>query len=382
MVGFDLQIFIFVNLHILRTFNIDTRRYWLRLKGIFMGKYATDSLNAMSLEINGYVDDLEKGLSIVTGINKDYKRILLAGMGASAIGGAVYRDSMYYQSSVIVTVAKTMALPEWVNDEDTLFVACSYSGNTFETLELYNKAMAAGLDTVVVTYGGELERLALENGNVLIKIGGAKIQPRSAIGWFIGIIGGIIEDAGGPGVRYQLRRMLPWLRSSMEKMERTDSYTHSIANEITKEIYDGVTRIPVVYGTPDMDAVAVRLKNQLNENSKLIAYSGVMPEFNHNEIVGWYEDSHRKLFLPIILRDYMDKDICKLVDSTVEVMRKKGLSPIVVDIKGDSLLERMVYSIMFGDHLSFYVAVNREVDPLNVDPITDIKRTIKSKLER
>ncbi len=107
-----------------------------------------------------------------------------------------------------------------------------------------------------------------------------------------------------------------------------------------------------------------------------------MPEFNHNEIVGWYEDSHRKLFLPIILRDYMDKDICKLVDSTVEVMRKKGLSPIVVDIKGDSFLERMVYSIMFGDHLSFYVAVNKNVDPLNVDPITDIKRTIKSKLER
>jgi len=78
----------------------------------------------------------------------------------------------------------------------------------------------------------------------------------------------------------------------------------------------------------------------------------------------------------------MDKDICKLVDSTVDVMRRKGLSPIVVNIKGDTLLERMVYSIMFGDHLSFYVAVNRYVDPRNVDPITDIKRTIRDKLER
>lgn len=78
----------------------------------------------------------------------------------------------------------------------------------------------------------------------------------------------------------------------------------------------------------------------------------------------------------------MDKDICKLVDSTVDVMKRKGLSPIVVNIKGDTLLERMVYSIMFGDHLSFYVAVNRNVDPLNVDPITDIKRTIRDKLER
>ena len=346
-----------------------------------MGKYATESLNNMSVEVCGYVDDLEAGLNVVSGINKDYKHIILAGMGASAIGGAVYRDSMYYRCPVDVSVAKTMALPSWVGD-DTLFVVCSYSGNTFETIELYNKAMAAGIDTVVVTYGGELERLANENGNLLLKIGGNKIQPRSAIGWFIGIVGGIIEDAGGPGIRYQLRKMLPWLKAAQEKMELDGSYTHKVADEITKECCGAGTRIPVVYGTPDMDAVAVRLKNQLNENSKLIAFSGVMPEFNHNEIVGWYEDSHRSLFLPVILRDYMDKDICKLVDSTVEVMKKKGLSPIVVDIKGDTLLERMVYSIMFGDHLSFFVAVNRGVDPLNVDPITDIKRTIKNKLER
>lgn len=257
-----------------------------------MGKYRTQSLNDMAIEVKGYADDIEQGLKVETGIEHAYKHVIIAGMGASAIGGAVYRDSMYYQSPIKVDIAKTMAIPEYV-DDDTLFVACSYSGNTFETIELYNKAMAAGLDTIVVTYGGELERLAKENDNILLKIGGTKIQPRSAIGWFIGIVGGIIEDSGGPGIRYQLRKMLPWLRASQEHMEMEDSYTHQVANEITKECCTIGTRVPVIYGTPDMDAVAVRLKNQLNENSKLIAFSGVMPEFNHNEIVGWYEDDHR-----------------------------------------------------------------------------------------
>ncbi len=335
----------------------------------------------MAAEVSGYVDDIEKGLMVETGIEHCYKHVILAGMGASAIGGAVYRDSMYYQSFVKVDVAKTMALPEYA-DGDTLCVVCSYSGNTFETIELYNKAMTSGLDVIVVTYGGELERLANENGNILLKIGGERIQPRSAIGWFIGIIGGIIEDAGGPGIRYQLKKMLPWLRASQDQMEQNDSYSHWIADEIVKKCCTAGSRVPVVYGTPDLDAVAVRIKNQFNENAKLIAFSGVMPEFNHNEIVGWYEDEHRELFLPIVLKDNMDGDICKLVDSTVDVMKKKGLSPIVVDIKGDTLLERMVYSIMFGDHLSFYVAVKRDVNPLNVDPITAIKRTIKNKLER
>lgn len=346
-----------------------------------MEQFTTESLNKMYKEVSGYVDDLEQALSITTDIDRDYSNVLIAGMGASAIGGAIYRDSMYYHSKIMIATPKTMSIPDWSTD-DTLLVACSYSGNTFETLELYHKAMAAGLDTVVVTHGGELERLANLNGNKLIKIGGDDIQPRSAIGWFVGILGGVIEDAGGPGIRYQLRRMIPWLRKSQAEMEAENSYTHRIASKVTDECCPVGARIPVIYGTPDLEAVAVRIKNQFNENAKLIAFSGVMPEFNHNEIVGWYEDAHREVFLPIILRDCLDEDINKLVDATVNVMRRKGLDPVVVDIKGETLLERMVYAVMFGDHLSFYVAANRGVDPLNVDPITDIKRTMRSILER
>lgn len=346
-----------------------------------LGNNQDKSLNNMANEVQGYVDNICAGLLVDTGINRSYKHIIIAGMGASAIGGAIYRDSMYYQSIVKVDVAKTMAIPECA-DDNTLLVACSYSGNTFETIELYNKAMSAGMDTIVVTYGGELERLAKLNNNKLLKIGGEKIQPRSAIGWFIGILGGIIEDAGGPGIRFQLRRMLPWLRASQQDIEMNDSYVHYIAKEIVRRCCLAGSRVPVVYGTPDLEAVAVRLKNQLNENSKLIAFSGVMPEFNHNEIVGWYEDEHNNLFLPIIIRDHMDEDISKLIDSTVDLMKQRNLSPIVVDVKGDTLLERMVYSIMFGDHLSYYVAVYRGADPLNIQPITEIKRRIKTRLDK
>lgn len=148
-----------------------------------------------------------------TGIDRDYNKILLCGMGASGIGGRLFVDTMYYQSNITVQIAKTMSLPKWA-DDNTLVVVCSYSGNTYETIDLYEKAMAAGLDIVVVTHGGRLKDLAEENHNELLLIGGDPIQPRSAIGWFIGLIGGIIEDAGGPGIRYQMRRILPWLRNS------------------------------------------------------------------------------------------------------------------------------------------------------------------------
>lgn len=163
-------------------------------------------------------------------------------------------------------------------------------------------------------------------------------------------------------------------------MEREGSYTRHIAEEVVKEVKiagkDPLVRVPVIYGTPDLEAVVCRVQNQLNENSKIVAFSGVMPEYNHNQIVGWYEDPDRIMFLPIILRDYYDEDICKLVDSTVEVIKKRGVEPIIVDIKGKTMLERMIYAVMFGDHLSYHVAVLRGVDPLNVDSITEVKRII------
>jgi glucose/mannose-6-phosphate isomerase len=227
-----------------------------------MGQSLEESWKTMYKEISGFVDDLEAGLSVITGIDRDYKKILLCGMGASGIGGRLFVDTMYYQSDKVIAVAKTMSLPKWADDQ-TLFVACSYSGNTFETIDLYEKAMVAGLDVVVVTHGGKLEELAKENGNKLIVIGGDSIQPRSAIGWFIGLIGGIIEDCGGPGIRYQLRHILPWLRDARSNIEREDSYTRKIAEEIVRAVDDGngdgTVRVPVFYGTPDLEAVVCRI---------------------------------------------------------------------------------------------------------------------------
>ncbi|MEE3477690.1 MAG: SIS domain-containing protein, partial [Methanomethylophilus sp.] len=170
--------------------------------------FKTDSLNQMAREIGGLESDLTAALDIPSGITKSYKHIMICGMGASAIGGALFVDSMYYTSKVSVEVVKTMNLPAWV-DGDTLFVACSYSGNTYETVQMYKEAIAKGIDVIAVTHGGQLEELSKQNGNLMMKIGGELIQPRSAIGWFIGLLGGIIEDAGGPNVREQLKALLP-----------------------------------------------------------------------------------------------------------------------------------------------------------------------------
>jgi len=332
-------------------------------------KFDTESLNRMGREVSGFVDDLVESLKTDTGIKKDYRHIMICGMGASAIGGAVFADSLYYSSKVSVDVTKALSIPAWI-DRDTLFVACSYSGNTYETVEMNKQAVEAGLDVVVVTHGGELEDLSKKNGNLCVKIGGRLMQPRSAIGWFIGTLGGIIEDSGVTGLRKQLEDMVPRLRGYRKEMEAEGSYARTVADRITGFV-------PVIYGSPDLTAIAVRMKNQLNENSKIVAFSGTMPEFNHNEVVGWYEDPLRKIFLPIIINDDDLSDVRKIVKATVETLKSRGLDPIIVDVKGKSVSERIIYAVMFGDYVSLFLAANRGVDPCNVDPIVDIKTRMK-----
>ncbi len=337
-------------------------------------KFKTESLNQMAKEIGGLVDDLSLALDIKSGIKRKYQRVMVCGMGGSAISGSLLADSMYYTSKISVVVIKTMNLPAWV-DKDTLFVACSYSGNTYETVHMYKQALAAGIDIITVTHGGKLKELSQKNGNMMMEIGGDLIQPRSAIGWFIGLLGGIIEDAGGPNVRQQLRDLIPHIKSYREEFEADGCYAQTIANRM-------MGKIPVIYGAPNLAAVSLRMKTQLNENSKVIAFSGVLPEFNHNEIVGWYDDDHKYFFHPLLMVDDEFEEIALIIKATKGLLASRDVGLDVFKVKGESILEKNIYAVMFGDYVSLYLAALREVDPCDVSPIVDIKERMRKVLHQ
>ncbi len=336
-------------------------------------KSSSESIQQMGIEINGFVDDLSTAVNMDSGIKKHYQKVLICGMGASAIGGEILSNSMYYSSKICVDTAKTMALPCWVN-KNTLFVACSYSGNTFETISMYEMAVKEGLDTIVITSGGKLEELAHKNESQIFKIEGSPIQPRSAIGWFIGMLAAIIEDAGGPELRDCIRSILPHIDQYSKELREIGSIPWNIANQLNG-------RTPIIYAVPKMSAVAVRWKTQINENSKLIAFSGVMPEFNHNEIVGWCNDPSQNRFLPIVIDDRSDGEIEKTLNATIKALNDNGVKPIIVNTKGNTILERTIYALMLGDYTSLFIASNLNKDPLNVDAIVNVKRHLKNECE-
>ena len=107
--------------------------------------------------------------------------LIVAGMGGSAVGGALARAALGDRASRPITLARDYALPAWTTPDTTVLCA-SYSGDTEETLAAYEAAGALGARRIVATTGGELASAARSDGIPVIPVPGA-FQPRVAVGY-------------------------------------------------------------------------------------------------------------------------------------------------------------------------------------------------------
>jgi glucose/mannose-6-phosphate isomerase len=242
---------------------------------------------------------------------------------------------------------------------------------------MYDQAMKKGCKIVVITGGGELRDRCLKDGNKLIEVPNT-IQPRSSIGYVIGYLTNIVETAGGPKIRSDLAKSIPALRKFRGNVWIRNPDTP--AKKIAERIHG---KVPVIYATPTLSVAALRWKNQMNENSKIIAFSGTIPELNHNEIVGWSNlDSISSCRPMLIYEDGVPDAEISMLDESIEMMRSSGLDPEVVRISGRTALERSLKAIMLGDYVSLFLASMNGVDPVDVEPIRNFKQKLAMLLGR
>ncbi|MDR2866729.1 MAG: bifunctional phosphoglucose/phosphomannose isomerase [Methanomassiliicoccaceae archaeon] len=302
-------------------------------------------------------EQIESALKLqLTGIPKRSK-VCICGIGASAMAGEIMSDFADASSDVPISVIRDVELPRWV-DADTAVIAISYGGDTPETLSLYDQAVSRGCDIICITSGGKLMDHALSNGNVLIRMPSG-IMPRGALGYMLGFTASLFEEMGICASRTELCSLLPSLRSFRDSI--MDHKDNNQALTVAKAI---MGKIPVIYSLMSMRAAAIRWKMQINENARMIAFHGTIPEFNHNEIVGWTEDQASAEFIPIILRDDDSIDVLKYMTETLSgVLKSNGIKPYEFKAKGSNYLEKNLISIMLGDFVSIYLAYLNGVHP-------------------
>jgi len=303
----------------------------------------------------------------------NFSNICLAGMGGSAIGGYIARACFSDIITIPFAVNRFYSFPKYVN-ENSLVIACSYSGDTEETLSAYDDARAKGARIVCVTAGGILAERARRDGYSAIVLPGG-YPPRSALGYltvallYILFFARLIADP-----ETDMRETIAVLRKLAEE------YHPGVVSNRAKEIaYLLHGKIPLIYTSAgNFEPVALRWKCQLEENSEMLGFSNVFPELNHNEIMGWGPLAEvNRVFQPVYLRDpQMHPAVLKRMQVTKTILERHSDEVIEVASTGSSLLARMFSLIFLGDMVSLYLAILNRVDPTAIANIDFIKKSL------
>jgi glucose/mannose-6-phosphate isomerase len=306
---------------------------------------------------------------------QSFRHVVVTGLGGSAIGGDFLRVYAGHKCRIPVIVNRDYSLPLFV-DENTLVLAVSYSGNTEETLSAYDEAKDRGAAIVALTSGGKLAEKAEKDGIPLIIIPGG-LQPRAATGYlFVPTL--IVLDKLGlvPPVAEDLDDMINALENMGKRLTMNIEEEKNPAKQMARVFYH---KIPVIWGVSGTtETTAMRWKGQINENSKALAYFNVLPELNHNEIVG--TEVPEKLLKDIELVFLRTEDdhprVQKRFDITKEIIGERVRGVTEIRGEGKNLLARMFSLTYLGDYTSVYLAILYGIDPSPVELITQLKNRL------
>ncbi|MBC7247073.1 MAG: bifunctional phosphoglucose/phosphomannose isomerase [Actinobacteria bacterium] len=299
-------------------------------------------------------------------------RVAFLGMGGSAIGGDVLRVLLEEATGLSMSVHRSYRLPVTLGS-DTLAVVASYSGNTEETISAFEDALYLGCRVLAVTSGGELLKRARVSGLPCLVIP-AGLQPRAALGYLSLAAAAVMERMGLlQGFVKVASETVSCLEDKAEEWGRISVTGKNFAKQLARRL---VGRVPVVYGTESLLGVAAyRWKCQFNENAKVPAFCHVLPEMNHNEIVGWHElnDVTRRAEAIFLLEEDDDPRIARRVEVTAELLRDRVGGVTVIRVGGRTRTEKLFGAMYLGDFVSVYLALLNGVDPTPVESIALLK---------
>lgn len=304
----------------------------------------------------------------------EIRNVVLAGMGGSALP-AVFLYS-WPGLTLPLEVVRNYSLPAYVN-EHTLFISSSHSGNTEETLAALEEAEARRCQIVVMASGGTLAARAEQGGYPLFRIPGG-IQPRMTSFYYLIAFMQLLEPIGiaPTDSRLALREAGNWLQAQISPWLPTVPTANNPAKQLALEL---MGKSIVVYSGPKLYPAASKWKICMNENAKNIAWCNQLPEFNHNEFIGWSSHPTEKPYAVIDIRSKLEHPrVQKRFEITERLLSGKRPAPHVVNAEGESLIQQLLWTACMGDFVSLYLALLNGLNPSPVDLVERLKEELNS----
>jgi glucose/mannose-6-phosphate isomerase len=308
-------------------------------------------------------------------VKKNYDHLIFLGMGGSAIAGDFLKCYLHQEFPIPFLVNRNYTLPDFIGPK-TLVIACSYSGDTEETIAATKTAIKAKAAIIGVSSGGKLEKVMKDEQRPFLKIP-AGYPPRQALGYMFFPVLNLFQRLGLIKHRtHDISEVIKILKELRERNHPERTHSHNLCNHIAQKLYK---KIPVIYTASEfLYPVVVRWRNQFNENSKMLAFSNVIPELTHNEIMGW-EASTEILnnFNVIFLRDESETARNrKRLEITKEIFKKNKIAIFEVFGEGKSVLSQIFSLVYIGDWVSYYLALIYDKDPYKINSIQFLKDSL------
>lgn len=325
--------------------------------------------------IEGFTRQLSDALKIGQSMDldrpgSDIRNIVIAGMGGSGIVANLVESLTFGRIPIPITICKSYNIPQFVSPH-TLFIACSYRGNTEETIAALNKALLKRAQVIAVSSGGKILEICKEYNLFYIQLPSGSNSPRQMLGFNLLALLYVLYHTNLIGAAF-----IKETENAIEFLDRGEKGIQNEAEIIAKKLKG---KLPVIYCDNRLYAMALRFQQQLNENAKQLAHVNTFPEMNHNELSGW---RHPESLIPILQPIYMYSDhdherVEKRMEICREIFEKKSNPIIDIIGEGASLLEQYYYLIHLTDWISFYLAKENGVEPDDTEPINYLRKELE-----
>jgi glucose/mannose-6-phosphate isomerase len=316
--------------------------------------------------IDSFGQQLLKGVEVGENLNftapkNPIQNIVITGLGGSGMGGKIVAELLENELDVPVYLNNSYSLPNFVS-KNTLVIASSFSGNTEETICALEFALERKAECAIISSGGRAIEIAKEEGLSYAQVPNVG-PPRANIGL------SIVQQL------YLLKayQLIDWDVKAAIKgaVAFLSSHKESIKTEAEKLASFLYKKQPIVYACHRFHGAAIRFKQQLNENAKMLAWTHVIPEMNHNELVGWAGGS--KQHAPVFFETASDSERNHLRAALSKEIIKNYTEVYTVKAQGSSALTQTLYLIHLSDWCSQFLADKNQVDIFDIDVIEHLK---------
>jgi len=306
---------------------------------------------------------------------REIDRVVLAGMGGLADGGALFASLVTAECRLPISVVRDYELPAYAHGDHTLVITTSYSGDTEETLAAFDQTLVRGCQSLVLTSNGQLLERAKKQVIPFIRID-YQSPPRAALGWSLA---SLLNIASRLGWTHHFEDDLEdTVRVMREWTDELNADSPVMRNLAKREAGQLMGRLVYVLGAGSFAQVARRWRAQLATNAKTWAACEALPEANHHALVGveWPDGFSSKVMALFLTGQADHPRNAQRVQLTRQAYMMAGCNTDLLTARGESPLAQMMSLVMLGDFMSAYLAVLNGVDPEQTGAMIDFKAAL------